>query len=190
MITIISNVDDAKITLNLPTDFNEITPEYLKDVTENIEIADNHVLVGIVFREKLLNIITNAKKQTITTGVIPVFAKAGKLSNQSLDMKPTDRLIVSPTDISRGYHIASSRNKINLDYVTKLITEDTSVRSKVMSGTIDVHFGNNFKEHPYCYFIEFKLIPLCDIKGVYHDVDTNWKNPFVTIERQTNEATN
>lgn len=167
--------------INLPTSINEITESYIYDVTKQVKIAPNYSLIGLIFKEKASNIALairkNNKKADIA--VVPIFVKAGESdSNFINNLKIRQKLIVASSDIMRGYHVSTPDNQLTLN---NLMT--------IMSGDINAN-NTLIMSDEYCYFIEFKLIPNCDIHGAY-DVypNENIINPFITkISEDTNTA--
>lgn len=151
---------EQKVTFNFPTSLNEITKEYLDKVTENVKVADNYVLVGVVYHETLGSIIITRKqsKKSFTSGVVPVFVKAGKIDNEFFNnIESKDKLILSSQQISMGQHVVCPSNVLSLDCFIKHLDKDTTVAQR---------YANNYGKEE-CYFVEFKLIPACEIVGYY-----------------------
>lgn len=169
----------ANITLNLPTSLSEITPEYLTSVTSHIEVAPYHAIIGIVYRCKLPELVsTNKKSRAMSMAIVPVYVK-GNLVNTTEDMfnlfkniKTGDKLIIAGTDIERGYHVTSTRNRITIDNVLTIYKNDNNFAKNIIT------------DQNYYYFVEFKLVPINDIKGYYKDKfdDDSFVNPFIKIE--------
>ena len=174
------NVTDGKsnITLNLPTSLAEITSKYLLDVTSHIEIAPYYAIVGIVYRCKLPELVsTNKKSRAMSMDVVPVFVKANALEEESemlKNIKPGAKLVIAGTDIERGYHITSTRNKITIDNILNIYKYDNNFAKAIIT------------DQNYYYFVEFKMVPVSDIKGYYKDKFDNedFVNPFIKIEEQ------
>ena len=169
----------ANITLNLPTSLNEITPEYLTSVTSHIEVAPYHAIIGIVYRCKLPEIVsTNKKSRAMSMAIVPVYVKSNLdeefVKNNIIfnNIKTGDKLIIAGTDIERGYHVTSTRNKITIDNILNIYKYDNNFAKTVM------------RDQNYYYFVEFKLVPINDIKGYYKDKfdDDSFVNPFIKIE--------
>lgn len=158
--------------LNLPTSLNEINESYITEVTSHIKPDANYTLIGLVYREKLSTLVIaatrNKKKSDIA--VIPIFVKAGESDSKfinSLNIK--DKLIISPSDIMMGYHVSAPNNLLTINTILDLIEGDPVVNQKLM----------NINEQ--CYFIEFKLVPNCNIHGAYEKSKlTEFISPFVT----------
>lgn len=163
-------------TMNLPTTLNEITEDYLLGVTKNINIAPYHAIVAMVYRCKLPEIISSAKKKKdLATAVVPLFvaAKLGDAIEPETEklfsnVKCGDKLIIAGTDLERGLHLVCPKNFINIDNIVNIYSRDDNFAKGVM---IDQN---------YYYFVDFKLVPIVDIKGYYsRATDNDFVNPFV-----------
>ena len=172
MLTLTTNNVRGVHELNLPTSLNEIDESYIAEVTNHIKVDANYTLIGLVYREKLSTLVLaatrNKKKSDIA--VIPIFVKAGESDSKfinSLNIK--DKLIISPSDIMMGYHISAPNNLLTINTILDLIEGDPVVNQKLMS------------INEQCYFIEFKLVPNCNIHGAYEKPKvTEFVSPFVT----------
>lgn len=157
--------------LNLPTSLNEIEESYIAEVTNHVKIDANYTLIGVVFREKLSTLILAARKNKKNSdiSVIPVFVKSGKTDNELINsLNIRDKLIISPSDIMMGYHISAPNNLLTINNFLDIIEGDINVYNKAMS------------IQDYCYFIEFKLVPNCNIHGAYNQPEVaEFVNPFV-----------
>lgn len=168
--------------LSLPTRFEEISKEYLIEVTKNVQVADHHTLIAVLYKEKLSNLIAAIKqsKNNTTSSVIPVFVKAGATPNTQTGILNTndfinftrvkDKLIISGSDISLGLHVTSELNKISISNIAALIDSDKEL------------YRNAFKYTDTCYFIEFKIVPNNAIVGFYTEVNKEYNNPYFNAE--------
>lgn len=182
-VNVVNNINHFKITImkdfivegnrvnfnfHFPTNLEEISVDYLKAVTENVNIADHHTLVGIVYHEKLFDIIVSRKRNQkgLTAGVVPIFIRAGKTDSEFIQSAECrDKLIIPSTSLSLGHHVAAPQNVLSLDYFIRAIDSDNSLAKRY-----DNNYGNE-----QCFFVEFKIIPNVEIKGVYKEaknVDT------------------
>ena len=172
MLTLKTNNVRGIYELNLPTSLNEIDESYIAEVTSHVKVDANYTLVGLVYREKLSTLVLaatrNKKKSDIA--VIPIFVKAGESDSKfinSLNIK--DKLIIAHSDIMMGYHNSAPYNILTVDIILHLIEGDPVANQKFMS------------INEQCYFIEFKLVPNCNIHGAYEKPKvTEFVSPFVT----------
>lgn len=168
--------------ITLPTKLEEITPEYLNGVTSGVVIAPEHSLIAIVSREKLAVILNASKKrEAIATSVLPLFVKSGETEFDFIKHIETgQKLIMASSDLGRGYHVICPDNKITVEGIIKICADD-----KELSKTI-------FIQQDYLYFVDFKLIPNCDIKGAYSNYDAKpiTFNPDVFVRKIENTGGN
>lgn len=173
-------VTDGKqdFTLKLPTKISEIAGDYLKAVTDDIIIAPYYAVIASIYRAKLPEVISsNKKSKAMAVTIVPVFVKANvplETEKPTYDMlsliKPADRIIIAGTDIERGYQLSTPKNMITLDNIIKIYNHDNGFAKEVM---IDQN---------YYFFVDFKLVPITDIKGKYNMSNpADFVNPFVTV---------
>lgn len=149
------NAKEGKVIINLPTSMEDITEQYLKDVTKHIVVAPEYSLIGIVYKTTLVEIINIAKVKETTVGVIPVFIKAGNTDNEFINTIDTkDVVVITGTNISLGIHVHVPTNNLSINNIRRVCGEDKTIMS------------NSFKDKDTYYCIEFKLIPNCNINGV------------------------
>ena len=163
-----------RITFNFPMSLHEISEKFLKRVTEAIDVADNYTLVGLVYHEKLGNIILTRKqaKKSFTAGVVPIFIKSGKSDNDFLDgAKLKDKLIIASSDLALGHHVSCPNNSLSLDVFINYLDKDTTIASR---------YHNNYGV-VQCYFVDFKLVPNCAIKGFYNKSTSLKNDEYITI---------
>lgn len=171
MLTLNVHGNSGEYNLNIPTSINEITEEYLNSVTEHVKVAPNYTLIGTIFREKLSSLILAARsrKKDSSIPVIPIFIKAGKTDDEFISkLNIRDKIVISPSDIMMGYHISSPRNLLTINTLLEVTDGDNTLFQK----TKDLM--------EYCYFIEFKLVPNCNIHGAYNKPEVyGFISPFV-----------
>lgn len=171
MLTLEVNNKQGVFQLNLPTSLNEIDESYILEVTKHIKIDAHYTLIGVVFREKLSTIALAARKNKKNSdiSVIPVFVKAGETDSKLINsLNVRDKLIISPSDIMMGHHISAPNNLITINTILDLLDGDTKVYNQLIG------------IQEMCYFIEFKLVPNCNIHGAYGKTDVaGFVNPFV-----------
>ena len=167
-ITIMKNFEvigtTVKFNFHFPTSLDEIDADYLKTVTDNVLVPDHHCLVGIVYHEKLFDIIVSRKRNQkgLTAGVVPIFIKAGKTDSEFIQSAECrDKLIIPSTSLSLGHHVAAPKNVLSLDYFIRAIDSDNNLAKRY-----DNNYGNE-----QCFFVEFKIIPNVEIKGIYKEAE-------------------
>ena len=164
------NGNHGVILMNLPTKLSEITPEYLNEVTSNVVVADNYSLIGILYRESLASVMlaNNRKQKNITTAVVPVFVKAGTTDTEYIkNMSCGDKIIIAPSDIAIGHHISCPKNMITINNILEYCNGDKEA------------YKNAICVSQPCYYLEFKIVPNCNIHGNYKEESGSYKNPFI-----------
>lgn len=176
MLTLNVNGTQGAFTLNLPTTLSDITKEYITNVTSHIEVDANYTAIGIVFREKLSTLVLDSRKNKKNSDIaaIPIFVKAGKTDSELINkLDVGEKLIIAPSDIMLGHHLSTPTNLLTINNILSIIEGDTEIYNKVIG----------IQES--CYFIEFKLVPNCNIHGSYKDNCSNYANPFVIRTGET-----
>lgn len=172
MLTLDVNNNRGVFKLSLPTSLNEIDESYIIEVTDHVKVDANYTLIGVVFRERLSTLILAARKNKKNSDipVIPVFVKAGKTDSELINsLKVRDKLLISASDIMMGYHVSAPNNLLTINTILDILEGDTNSYSKLI--------GSNEQ----CYFIEFKLVPNCNIHGAYEQPKVaEFVSPFVT----------
>lgn len=165
----------SEVKFNFPTNLKELSNDYLKQVTDSITVAPNYSLIGVVYHEKLPNIIfsCNTKKKNASIGVIPIFIKSGDSDKSIVDnAKLGQKLLISNTQLQLGHHCAAPANKLTIDYF-----------ANVLDAAVDKDLYQTAVQDPdksEVLFIEFKIVPNCDIIALYDDV-SKVENPYITI---------
>lgn len=172
MIKFSTSGKNGSFEISLPTNLSEIPNEYIYDVTKDIEIADDYSLICLCYCEALSSVIfaNNTKKGKITTSVVPIFVKHGATDNtyiRSIDCG--DKLVIAPSDIAMGHHVVAPDNKITIDNILYCTDGDSKIYQEAL------------KFNKPCYFLEFKLVPNCNIHASYKSSTKNTKaaNLFV-----------
>ena len=175
------NGKHGSIIMNLPTKLSEITTEYLNEVTSNVVVADNYSLIGILHRESLANIIlaNNRKQKDITTAIVPIFVKAGNTDTQYIkNISCGNKIIIAPSDIAIGHHVTCPKNLITINNVLEYCQGDKEAYTKAIAIA-----------QP-CYYLEFKIVPNCNIHGNYKDENEAYNNPFIEFVNNNTEEYN
>jgi len=151
-----------KVSLELPTKLDEITEEKLNEMSNTIDVADNYSLVGIAYHERFSRILMSyrTKKQNIKAGVVPIFIKAGKTDSDFIkSAKVGSKLLISANQIELGYRAVIKNNPYNLDVIMAKVSNNitTAEYQNLVADT----------ESEPVYFLDFKIVPNCDIIAIY-----------------------
>jgi len=169
----------SDVTITLPSGMSEIGASYLDKITKNITPGDYYALVALIRREVASKILfAGNQKKDIVTSVVPVFVKAGKCEGSFVkDIKMGEKIIAAPTDLGLGNHVVAPDNYASIDKFLAACAEDTNAYTKCLTACKqDINHGE-------CYFIEFKMVPVAAIHGVYATPTENEKfvNPFKPV---------
>lgn len=145
--------------LNLPTDFSELKQEWFDDMTTDIVVAPNYVLVALCYQDRLFSIINGITKDNMTTGVVPIAVKFGIGSETFI--KPMDIIITNHSAVERANHYYTPKNPISIAKVYNYIKDDAKLYNTILKGDGSVKELKNARP----IMIEFKIMPLNDIYG-------------------------
>lgn len=157
-------VGNKDFNYSFPTSIEEITSEYLQNVTSNVVINDNYSLIAQVYSESLSTIIYTRKqnKKDARIKVTPLFVRAGKTDCEVINkMHCKDIIIAAASQLNLGHHVKSPTNVLSLDRFIDALDKDVTVAQR---------YNHAFGKEPV-HFVEFKLIPNCEIVG-YYDMTT------------------
>lgn len=180
---LVNTKDGSEVEFNFPTSLNELTEDILKDIVSNIEVADNYALIALCYSERLSNMIMSARvnKKEAKIKVTPIFVKAGNTDVEFINnAKCGQRVIAMQSQISLGIHVNVPGNKLTIQYFSAVVTE-----------TNDREIYNKELQNPdqsECIFIEFKLVPVCDITGLINNDKPipAISNTFVRVNNKAN----
>ena len=171
-------------SLLIPTSINEFTPEIFNTITANINLAKNYAIIAILYKSKLFEFSAAIDKKYATeVGVVPMVAKISDEDAKLVNTKVGYKVNLTRSSIERGEHINIPANAISLSKVSEFIKNDIELSKSIMTGEYFKEEGKTILESknnsPYCYFLEFKIIPVCDIHASY---DINSKTIPVFID--------
>lgn len=159
MFKISTNGKNGNFNIELPTTLKEVSTEVVYNATKDVKVAPNYVLIGLVYRENLSALVLTSKQSNkATLSVVPIFIKAGDNSSGFINKLYTgNRLIISGSQIALGYHVGVKDNPYSIADVLHKIEGDTSIYEDATKFSHEV------------MFLEFKIVPICDIVGAYTD---------------------
>ena len=166
-------VGEKEYLVNIPTKVEEITKEYMLEVTNLLNIAPNYSLIGIVSIEEFAAALNPSKRDLAKPIMgVPVFVRAGHTDDEFINsITAGQTIIVGDGDLSIGHHINSPYNKLTMPYISSLCKQDANIRD------------NAFKLNEKCCFLSFKLVPNNAIHGAINEDNkpTN-VDPYVLIK--------
>ena len=151
------NTEKGKVIINLPTSIDEIKTEYLKEVTEHIKVAPEYSLVALIYGTTMAELI-NATNVFNNVVVVPMFIKAGKTDSEFInDINIRDVLTITSGNLSLAIHVANPYNQLSINKISSMI------RYNIKNNDIR---KESFLDRNVYRFIEFKLVPNCNINAV------------------------
>ena len=171
MIKVESKIADYAI--NVPTEREEITVESLGALLENVQLAKYYCIVAMIYEDTLFGVM-NRKEDVVT--VIPILAKINDEDAASTGGRVGAQLIIDRTSLERGNHLHIKNNIISPAHLSKYILADKGLAMSIGNGTFGQNQGHRLRTP--VYMVEFKIIPINDIKAM---IDTNViaeNNPF------------
>lgn len=182
--------------LSVPTKLEELSFEYIKSITEDILVADNHALIALIVKAPLNKVAS--KDDSIMAATQPILIKRGTLINTCAVGEENNAVIISPTSIVNGYHVTTKRNDICRRSISSFVMADDDLKFAISGNYRSVsagaclavlnsenkggmHMGivdiNNLGAKPIrklntehlteVYYVEFKIVPAFDIVGAY-----------------------
>ena len=122
--------------------------------------------------------VMNRQSEVVT--VIPVLAKIGSEDASSTGGQVGAQLIIDRTSLERGNHLHIKNNIISPTHISDYIRNDRGLAMSIGNGT----FGQN-KGHTLTtpiYMVEFKIIPVNDIKAMIDKNVISDANPFKVVK--------
>ena len=166
----------ANYAINVPTKREELTVESLGKLLENVTIAKYHCVIAMVYADTLFGVV-NDKKGVVN--VFPIIAKISDEDASSTGGQAGQQVVIDRTSLERGYHLYLPNNVLSPAHLAKYIDSDADLRRNISLGM----FGQNqgYKKGDKVYTVEFKVIPVNDIKAMI-DNDQSIDNPFKEIK--------
>lgn len=163
--------DGKEVVYDFPTSIDEISSEYLEEITKPISVANHYCLIGLVCSNKLSNLILSARsdKQNAKLHVTPIFIKAGETDIEFIKKaKLKQRVLAVTTQIALGVHVNPPYHKLTIDHFTNSVinTSDKDIYSNELQNP----------DQSKCCFIEFKIVPATDIVGL---LDMGSAKPYI-----------
>ena len=169
--------NQGNVKFEFPTSIDEISDEYLQDITKHISIANDYTLVGLVYHDRLSNVILTIRnnKKKAQFGVNPIFIAAGKSDSELINnAKLKQKVLITSSQLSLGVQVATP-NKLNLDYFGACIV------NSVEKDLYERELKN--PNQAQVLFLEFKLVPNCDILAIYGDAAQDVRhNPVTKVD--------
>lgn len=171
--------EKVKRVINVPTSVNEITPEVLENLSQNVILSKHHILVALCWKVGFGDIFFNKGKNSDKSAqVIPLAAKLSIPEDMQKDyewLHVGQKIILTRSAIEMGVHVHIP-NSASVNSISSWAEEASQAENPGSKGiNINVLPKGQF------ILIEFKVVNLSDITGSILD-DTLEKDPFLINE--------
>ena len=152
-------------TYRMPTSLSEVDMNVLSNYVNHVKVAKDYALIAVIFKERPITIVSVSKqnKQASVSGVA-VMIKSNTDVDFVKDIKLGETLVISPSDISMGYHVNSPANVLTPGFLLNLLQTNEDLNKKLIHVAV-----------PTC-FVDFKIVPVCNIHGAIGKIENN--NPY------------
>lgn len=162
--------DKMPYSIYVPTSLEEIDIDYLNQTLDNVVVAPNYCIIALIYKTKLFSLISNMKSNQ--NGTVQCVVKLAKSHNNELVQGNIigNTVVINRSSIEMGTHLTIPDNILNPIEVAKYCEKDPDLVKAILTGA---YFNDGTKtsdhvaklESPYCYFVEFKMVPYTDICG-------------------------
>lgn len=163
--------DLKNYAIEVPTSITEIDEKYFKWLLQDVQLAKNYAIIAICYKDRLFSILSDFKNGTTgTKEVVPIIAKAN--TDAETPAIVNSIAVVDSSSLERGTHLSLYNNSISFAHICNYCIGDAELSKAIMSGSF-FNGGKTTGAHeakmaaPDVYFVEFKIVPICDIKASY-----------------------
>ena len=150
-------------TLRMPTSMSEINMNVIADYVKHVNVGKNYALIAVVFKERPITIVSVSKQnKNASVSGVAVMIKSNTNDEFIKGIKLGETIVISPSDIAMGHHVVAPNNKMTIDNILYCTEGDNKIYQEALK----------FNKH--CYFLEFKIVPNCNIHASYkNNVEPN-----------------
>ncbi len=168
----------ASYAINVPTKREELTVEALGKLLENVTVAKYHCVIAMIYADSLFGVVNNKKE---VVNVFPIIAKISDEDASSTGGRAGQQVVIDRTSLERGYHLYLPNNVISPAHLAKYIDKDIELRKAITMGTYGTDQG--YKKGDKVYTVEFKVIPVNDLKAMIDNDVKIENNPFKIVNK-------
>ena len=166
----------ASYAINVPTKREELTVEALGKLLENVTVAKYHCVIAMIYADTLFGVVNNKKE---VVNVFPIIAKISDEDASSTGGRAGQQVVIDRTSLERGYHLYLPNNAISPAHLAKYIDSDKELRTSITMGGYGKDQGYNKGDKVYT--VEFKVIPVNDLKAMIDNEIKLEANPFKIV---------
>ena len=152
---------DRSYGINFPTSRNEITKDVLTKLLENVNLPKHYAVVALCSKMKLFDYVSSiGSKKDYNVGIDVCLAKINDEDNTLLKAEVNEFVVVDRSALERGNHLTVN-TMITYNNAARYIKSDDALCKSIFAGDF-----NQMGVSPNIYLLEFKIIPVVDIKAV------------------------
>ena len=152
--------------INFPTTRKEITKDVITKLLENVNLPRHYAVVALCSKMKLFDYVSSiGSKKDYNVGIDVCLGKINPEDNEHLKADVNEFIVVDRSALERGNHLTVN-TMITYNNAARYIKSDDALCKSI--------FGGEYNEHgvsPTIYLLEFKIIPVVDIKAVIKESD-------------------
>ena len=167
----------ANYAINVPTKREELTVESLGKLLENVTVAKYHCVIAMIYADSLFGVVNNKKE---VVNVFPIIAKISDEDSSSTGGRAGQQVVIDRTSLERGYHLYLPNNVLSPAHLSNYINSDKELRHNVTMGNYGADQGHNRGDKVYT--LEFKVIPVNDLKAMIDNDVKISANPFKEVK--------
>ena len=154
MVEVNVNYLGREATLHLPTTASEVKAEILNTISNHINLVKDYALIALVFKERPINLISAVKQnKNANVSGIAIMIKANTDDDVVKEINLGETLVITASDIAMGHHVNVPGNHLTPGFIISLLEENDDLNKKFMKVMIPT------------YFVDFKVVPVCNIHG-------------------------
>ena len=162
-------------TFRMPTSMSEINMNVIADYVKHVNVGNDYALIAVVFKERPITIVSVSKQnKNASVSGVAVMIKSNTDDEFIKDIKLGETIVISPSDIAMGHHVSCPKNMITINNILEYCDGDKEAYQRAIGIS-----------QP-CYYLEFKIVPNCNIHGNYKEESGSYKNPFIEFSSSTN----
>lgn len=161
--------DAQEILVNLPQMMDEISDEYIRAITSEIQVAPNYSLIGMFYKIKVADIAGKLKKDGVASSAYPFMVKTNcegvDNSKFTITIPFRGNITLPPSQFMTGYKI-NTPNDLDFNFIRGLFDLNSSVVKTKIYEQIDEKWevvDKLFLDSRAIYLLDFKIIANSDI---------------------------
>jgi hypothetical protein len=169
--------------ISFPTSISELTPDVLTSITEQVKLPKHYCIIALCFKTRLFDFVVamNSKKEH-SVSVVPVVAKISQEDIEETGACVGDKVILSRSALEMGTHL-NLPIMISTDNARNYFAADEALTKSIINRSNPIFA--NLTKRDNIIVLEFKIIPVVDIKGSVLP-GASGIDPFITNSESVN----